>query len=864
MAIQGNPVQFPGGFTQRLEMLPMVPRAGTPGDGTEPNAKGLQDQPLATDPTVADAPQPKPTLETASDADVFSTVDQLVRSQDRLARNRWAIDLHFRRIDSNIPFSRLTKIPNQSIWEAKLPPGTTKESPAAVPNKAHDLCDKVTDTLEADPAKPDPQVPTDNPSAEASGDLASEFLRQLDSATGLNASDLWRWSLRNALTAGSSFIEYELTEDGGGWQPYQVLALPGATDPQNPLMAVDPMSGLALPPVDPILRYVSPEGQFVESADQADKVWLPGIRANRLRREQVRVFPAHCAAEHARAVVLLKVCTLQEAMEMPGWESVRQMTPGQLAQLTSFRTPYPQMIVAPALLGGQADGQSGPSVADVGGLSPLLQRRMYYYRLYVKAGKQEYPNGLFLDVTGANGGMILGKQTLDYTVTLPGQEGKVSRCRNIPVVQETPESDIHGLDPMGWPFEGRFASSTEASATLLAGYLDALDKRNHPHVFLRTNAAIDEDDWSDRSVPILLGAQDQEPTYERFSQLPDIIGPIEFLYQADDSAASLGETAQGLNTDTAVSGIAKQITVQQAKIGLSGIQQRHNAAKVRGWKICMEIAQSAFSTARMIHFTGENGSADVQWWTGDDLAGIDDIGIEPGTGTMMTPEGKAQYVSFAQSNGWLQAPDAGPIAMAGITRDLGLPSDPIQKAVERAVYAWMDGPPEGWVQAQQQQAQQMQQFQQAQAQYQQQAQQAQVSGVLPMTPAPVPPQLPPLPSPFMDRPNDGEPKVAAEWVKQLSATMLSPRYSALKTESPAWAGLVDEKYGKAIQVVQQAQASASGQKGSPQLQQALAALVPKIEGLVVNDLAAEIASRVTQQVAPQPQPVPGQAPARVA
>ncbi|MDE2022314.1 MAG: hypothetical protein KGI71_05395, partial [Patescibacteria group bacterium] len=271
MAIQGNSVNFPGGFTQRLEMLPMIPRAGTPGDGTEPKSQtNLAEQPgNPTDPTVA--PPPQQTLETADAQTCFRAVDMLVRSQDRLVRNRWAIDLHFRRLDSNIPFSRLTKIPNQSVWEAKLPPGTTKESPAAVPNKAHDLCDKVVDTIEADPAKPDPVTPTDSVAAEAAGELASEFLRQLDSSTGLDSNDHWRWSLRNALTAATSITEYELTEDGGGWQPYQVLALPGATDPQNPMVAIDPTTQLPLPPVNPILRYVSPDNQFVADASQADR-----------------------------------------------------------------------------------------------------------------------------------------------------------------------------------------------------------------------------------------------------------------------------------------------------------------------------------------------------------------------------------------------------------------------------------------------------------------------------------------------------------------------------------------------------------------------------------------------------------------
>lgn len=861
MAIQGNPVTFPAGLTARLEALPVVPRRETFGDGSEPQSNGSNGKPPVPmgDPNQP-APYdengvqpPKPTLENCDDKLAFQTVDLLVRSQDRIARNRWAIDLYHRAVDENYPFGRLLfyKQPNQSVWEYKTPPGASgRQNPAAVPNKANDLCNKITDTIEADPAKPDPVPPINSESADEAADLASEALRQLGSSTGIDDASLWRWSLRNALTAASSFIEYECTEDGGGWQPYQVLALPGAMDPSQPMVATDPMTGLALPAVDPVLRYVSPQNQFVPTADQADRVWLPGIRANKLRREQVRCFPPMVPAHQARAVAVLKWCTLEEALEMPGWDAVRQMTSAQLAQLASYRTPYPNMIVPPSFIGGIADGQSGPSMDQVGWLSPLLQRRMFYIRLYIKAGKYEYENGLMLDVSGANGGIILQRKTLDYTVDLPAKGGKVSRCRDIPVVQETPIDDIHGMDPMGWPLEARFAGSSEATATIIAAHLDAIQQRLRPHVIFRSTTNVDEDMWADRSTPIILDPTAAEPTYEQFPPLPDVEGPVQFLYQAQDAAASLGETAQGLETSTAVSGVAKNITVQQAKIGLSGVQQRHNGAKARAWKICLQLFQSEFSTAQLIRMSGEDGSAEERWWTGEDLAGIDEIGIEPGTGTMMTAEGKAQYISFAQQNQWMTAEDGGPIAMSGVSRDLGLPPDPVEQAIERAVAAWLDGPPDGWVQAYQQQQQTMQEFQQQAAQYQQTAQIAALQGVQPMTPPPQPPQLPPLPNPFTPKVTDQSPLVAAKWVKRLTKLIVSPQFSA---QPAPWQQLATSFYSQEAKVVsdaqmaaQQAQAGQSAQQGaaSPTFQQ----MEQKVAALVNASLASLAAREVTQQM----------------
>lgn len=882
MSIQGNGVTFPAGLNAQLMALPMVPRREMTSDGTEPTdgkpvqpVQGMQlsGVDLGDGDEQQAAPQ-QPTLETCSDKLAFQTADLLVRSQDRLARNRWAIDQYHRAVDDNYPFGRLvfSKQPNQSLWEYKTPPGSSgRQNPAAVPNKANDLCNKIVDTIEADPARPNPLAPTNAESADDAAELAGELLRQLGGATALDDSSLWRWSLRNALTACSSFIEYEDTEDGGGWQPYQVLALPGAQDPAQPMVAMD-VNGMALPPVSPILRYVSAGNQFVETADQADRVWLPGIRANRLRREQVRTFPSQASAQNARVVALLKYCTLQEALEMPGWDSVRTMTQAQLSQLASYRTPYPNMIAPPSFLGGIADGQSGPSMAEVGSLSPLLQRRMYFIRIYIKAGKNEYENGLCLDVSGANGGTILKRETMDYTVTLPANKGKVSRCRSIPVVQETPNDDIHGMDPMGWPLEARFAGSSEATATLIAAHLDAINQRLHPHIIFRSTTNVDEDDWADRGTPIILDPGAQEPTYEVFPPLPDVDGPVDMLYKAMDAAASLGDTAQGLETPTSVSGVSKQITVQQAKIGLSGVQQRHNAAKCRGWMICLQIMQAKFETAQLVRFSGEDGSDAEQWWTGDDLAGVpDDIGVEPGTGSMMTAESKAQLAAYAQQQGWLTPKEARKIAISGIGGDLGAPPDPVEQAIERSVGAFLDGPPEGWMDAYQQQQVAKQGFAQEQQRYAAVAQQATLNGVMPPA-APVPPQLPPLPSPFIPRPTDTDPTVAGKWVDRLTTLMHSPQYDALPDP---WKQECATFYAQERNVIMQtAQAAAQAQNTTTRLSGTVPGqqgpddptfqeLKQKIDGMVQASLAALVAKDVGTQmglVAPPPAPGTGAPP----
>lgn len=855
MAIAGNSVTGLSPAAQSLASWPDVTVKRGAQDGME--SSGLESQGHALEkaqqPAVDGTPDEQsqvPTLATIQDPKlIFRTVDGLSRSQDRIVTNRWAIDLYARRVRNNIPFSYLEKIPNQAVWVAKLPSGVTRERSGSSPNKADDLCNKVEATLEADPMRPNPISHLDSEEGEQATALAAEYLRSVMGEVGINWEQKHHWAVNVSLTCGSAFLHYDVDPQGGGYQPYRILAHPDAVDPKTPMVApepgpgaVDPLTGQAPAPVpmptsDPILRYVSKAGQFVTDASQADRVWLPKPTCERIRREQVRLYPPTADIESARGAVVLLWCTLQDALAK--WpDTVGKMKASELYGLASWRPSIGQDIIVPfALRGGMADGQSGPSIDEVGSFSPLLQRRMFYYRFYAKS-QPEYEGGLQLDVSGYQGGYTLGSKSLEYQVTLP-KDGSTTRCRDIPLEQIRPCQDVDGGDPMGWAFLHRIAGSSDTEHMLYSAWQDAINLRLNPHVFIRSTAAVDDDDWADRSTPIILNPTDPEPNYENFSAMPDVLPMIENVDRKMDSAAGLGETGQGLETSTSVSGVAKQITVQQAAKDLSGMLQQLNAAKTRGCRILCQIAQAEFSVPQLMQYTGEDGSVQAEWWTGENLAGVDDIGIEPGTGTTMTPEGKAQLAQFAQNAGWLPPADAAKVGLMGVSRDLGLPPDPVMEAIEREVGLWLKGPPEGWMEAYQAAQPAIQAWEQEQAQFQQamqtwntamqntavvmagaapptlgpetqneavnlQVAQARLAlSITPLGPQPQPPAGPPpqMPwTPFQTRPNDTEPAVAAKWMERLSRAQMSPEY----TRYPApWKKQLDDFYTKERQAVAQ-------------------------------------------------------------
>ncbi len=844
MAITGNPpVQPMGPYDERLASFAQVPRKKTPGDGTEPGGSGGLVKPQPQVPQTADerassdgilAPAGK-TLKDATPDIKFRTVEQLIRSQDPLARNRWAIDTHFRRVRGGVPFSRLEKIPNQSVWVAKLPNGMSKESSAAVPNKADDLCNKVEDTLMADPAKLIATPHIEDESAKMAADLASQFLTLDGGEAGTNDIATYRWALNNAFTAAASILHYIVDKSGGGYQPMQKLAHPQATDPANPLVAMvpdpafqpDPMNPMAQPGMieeqttDPILRYVgppspeAPAGQFVEDALQADMVWLPKIVIEKCRREQVRTFPPTATVEDAAAVAFIRYCTLGEARAF--WpETVGTMTAEQLMGLASWKPAMSDLVVPYSLRATTDTGGSGPSLDDVGSFSPLLQRRMFSYRFYVKSSP-EYQGGYWVDVTGADGGQVLAEGDMEYVVTLPTQ-GKEKRCRDIPATCVRPMQDVTGGDPLGWPFISRFAGASEADATLLAAFMDVCDNMLHPHVFIPSTTEVSEDEWFDRSMPIIISPDSKGPFYEQFPPLPPILPVIQEMDKKQDTISGLTATAQGLDSSNAVSGTAKNATIRQALVALSGFQQNLHAAQMRGGRIKCQLVQAEFTTPQLMDYAGEAGSNEPRWWTGEDFAGVDRVGIQPGTGTMMTPEGKAQYIAFLQTQGWMRPEEGAEVALPSIRMDLGLPKNPFEQAIERSVGVFLKGPPmpkgvtdfaqSPWIAQYQQYAQEKLVYDEAQkaAQQQQQTLQAVADAdaaqggppvqapAAPMGPAPVSPF-----TPFPPRPNDGNPMIAATYAKRLDKLFVDPQFAKFPHEWQMTAADAYQRYMLAAQ-----------------------------------------------------------------
>jgi hypothetical protein len=761
------------------------------------------------------------------DTTVYQAINNLNLRQERLAINRLEQDTHWARVWAGFPFSRLEQNQDQSSFRAVLPPGVSSLTLAAVPNKAQDLCNKAVETLMADPPKPLPKPINDSEEAERAAEMAQRWLEIDGGEAGTNDNGLFFRSLDSATYRSTAYQEYWVDKDGGGYVPLQIKAHPLATNPANPLVAQDPATGAMMPTTDYILRYVTPEApnpedpeapgvrQFTQNPADAEQVWQPKIQIDVIYREHVRVFPEDKDVHSADAYIRLGYCTLGQAKRR--WKAVRDLSEADQVALLDWQ-PTRFLVLLPAALRSRWKlGLGADKEANQKGGSND-ERMMFWYR-WCRKSCADYPRGASIYVSGALGGFIMERETLSAEVTVPASalEGNAAagkanatdlREMDLPIVQVRLIQDTIYRDPTGLPLIGRIAGSSEVKSQLVSGYATMTDRKLHPATFTPGKSPVagfqvQNSRATGDHVPIL--SKDDIPTWEPQPDLPaNFLNFVSYLDNQMDLAASSSAPAQGSNDQQEVSGVARQLAIRQSNISMSRFNQAHLEAYARHCRIKVQLAMAYFRAPQLIRYVGDDGAYKQEWWTGADFALVSDVGIQPGTGTMQSQQEKINAAFTATQMRFLNPGDAQDIVRNAIAASLGTPDDPSQQRVERQVAAWLQGPPEGWLEQKQQQVQMQQQAQAAMAPqmqaWQAAAQQAQAMGQ-PVPPQPQMPPVPPVWSPFAPLPTDTEPEVADLRRRRLRKLIDSAKFAAAP---PLWQGEAIQAYNVARQAAAQA------------------------------------------------------------
>lgn len=842
-----------------------IPLAQTPRGGMEFGFDGTSNgRPGRTQGVVGDIPstaqenEPQPPQDFTGmgswleddDATVFKTANELVLRQELLAINHLQQDTHYTLVKLGFPFSQLTKDQNRDTYRQTIPTGMSSTSIQAVPNQAWDLVNKATEAVLVDPPQPDPQPLNDSEQAQAAAEMAERFLTEDGGEQGTNDIQLFTDALDAALTRSSSYVEDWVDPVGGGYVPLQILAHPEAVSPDNPLVGPDGM-----PTPNNVLRYVTAPvgGQFTDDPLQAAPQWQPKLMSTVWGREHWRVFPESVPVEKAEKLIGLLYCTLGEAKRR--WPDVAAMSQDDLNALLSWTPPRFLVLLPPfqrarfRLSSGSDSNKSGSS-----------DERIIFYYLILQHAAPDHKRGAEVVVTGAMDGRILFKDTNAVELEVPAEGGEPKqevRCMDLRVTQLTPRSDPDERDPSGRCYMELFCGATEFNAALATGFLEALNIWLHPDSYIPSTSSVqgfqvEESRVSGDAIPIL--RKDDMPQY---GNMPPIPPNFWDAYDRNDqhirAIASLDKAVTGQEDQTKESGKALQIAVSRAMVGLARMQRPTNAAIERHRRIKIQLAMKHFSTAQTIRYVGEDGSYKATQWKGTDFALIGNVGTQIGTGTMMAPDQKVNYIATLQAQQLLPNDQAADAARESYAKRLGLTDDPHKQYIERCVTLWLDGPPKDepapaepqigpdgqpvpspvpWVQ-------QWQAYRQQKQVYDQSAQAAQLAASQqqavsdhdaaqggPAMPVPQP-QLGPPPvapwSPFQPRPNDTEPKIAEMWMTRLSRVISTVKFDAM---IPEWRECLVEKYEATRQVVAQSQQPApppqAPGKSAPKKQEPLA------------------------------------------
>lgn len=750
-------------------------------------------------------------LEEQDDTKVFKAIDEEVVAQEPLAKNREAARKWAAAVRRGEQFATLEKDEDRAVWKYVEPPGEGRPNP--IPNKADDLCRKIVSQVIVDLPLPDPKPATDSEQDRGSADIAKRFLKVDGDESGTNDAELFRDILDSAMTDASEFAHVWTDMKGGGWRPLRIQAHPQAQDASDPLVAmepvVNPLTGQPaldemqqpvmkeIPTADYVFRFVTAAQQFTENPAEAARQWVPRIMRDVLGPQHVRTVPEMADVANAEGVVLLMVGPISDLKrrvpELAEWDDA------QLAKLTEWKPRRPRVLVPSSMrsrLKAQADKKDGLKADD--------NTLVFWYQKYCSPGP-DYVDGAEIIVSGVDQGLVLKKATLRKD--LPAKDDQEARVllRDIPVSQCKALHDSETRDPFGKRPLELFGATNEGLANLYGSVLEDTTNRLNPLTFIPSTSPVQAWQMTQRGSrePIYVYSKDDMPMSEEFADLatytPQV---IEMLESSMRETAGLGSAAEMLNTPQAVSGEAKKVELGQTKVSLAPIAQNFFAFVKRYWRLKLEAAQANLTLPQQVEYVGIDQAYKAKWFTGADFAGVKDVAIMTGSGTMMTGVEKQNYLQGQQANGWVDPDEAAEVGRSMAADDLGMRASPHEDTIKRELAKWTEGPPEETADPATGQppigpatgAPKPTWQQQAQA-YSAEQQQLQQSAQQGADPATLQPQAPAPWSPFVPRPTDEDPNVAKRQYKILRDFIASTDYSK---QIPEWRALVDQRYAQAM------------------------------------------------------------------
>lgn len=666
----------------------------------------------------------------------------------------------------------------------------TKGAPPA-PNKTNSLILKLIATLLVDPPKGEAEPATDSDEDRDAAEFASRVLASEQQAL--------RAAMARALNVGghcaSGYVHEWVDPTGGGWEPLQIEAHPGA--PTVDAATIDPTTGE--PTDDLVPRYAREDGTLADEAVGAAPRWLPAVQRDILSGEHVVLLPETATGiDDAHGAIVLRYVTLGQLKAT--FPKVAEMGEEQLQALVGWRLPsvdperiLPTWVEVPAGGVKTPDGKLDDASLV---LAPIV---------YMKS-HASYPKGAMVVVGG--GQFVLHRQPWCEEVGPP--DARREECLDIPLAQfRWFEDDVDG-NPHGLAPAEKLGPSDEVRHTALAAAVEHLYNFNHRLTLLPMGTTLQPGELARArrtGDPVFVNLQAGKPEFEPTPQFPtEALELHQFLGAEMDSESHLEAPAQGTLTSGVKSGRHADRLVEQSLNSLSGLRTNAGDGFTRLCRIELQLRRAYFTQPQLLKYTGDDGTYKLREWTGADLRSTKDVRIARGTFTMLSQTAKREMARQELEIG-LAAQD--PMAYPQYKRAVSSNLDPIMaldedrhlQRIRRQIDVWMQGPGE-----------------EALAMAQQAAMvPPQPVAVDPMTGQPVPPPDPltvAAAQVFAPLLVDDEPLVAWTRHQELARAMASTKYEQMP---PGWRAGFDAEYNRArmaagVQTVAEQQAAAAAQQ----------------------------------------------------
>jgi hypothetical protein len=739
-----------------------------------------------------------PLLEQADQATVVRQIVEMIHQQRNSRKRRraeWECNKLWVRGIRGARVRRLSE--DRDDVQLVVPLGSYDLPP--VMDRCEELIDKAINRLYADPPAPDAEPASDSDTDRDAAEFMTRLLIVEGAESGFNNVGVQRRAEKKAAVHGSGFVYVCVDPMGNGWRPTEIRALPTAMTEQD--ATIDPATQQPVTDTDERLetRYVTDGGQLTNNPSEARRQWLPKIKLEVFTGEHVILLPETCTGiDDAYGFILLRYTSIGK-LRATFPDTVGKASQETLEKLVNWN-PEDAKYARPPFASAKDIGKSGTDgkISD----SALACTASLYFESY-----GDYPKGAYIVAAGED--LVLHKQTWCGMVeTGPGEV--TEECLELPLAQFRQLNDEVDDDHMGKGIAAKLGPPDEVRGNIVLGWEEYLDQFLHRNTFLPLGSIIQPGVLNVRDgTPILFnpGGKPEQETLEQFP--PDAKEFYDRVGTAQEQSIGLGETAQGLESPDAQSGVAKQIVVQEAHVNFGHLRQNAGDGQERLWRIVGQHYRVFYTIPQKLKYQGDDGAYKEREWSRIDLGSTRDIRIARGSFTQQSPEAKQAKLDARYAAKLIDPEEYDRLTAVNIQATIGYQDNP-------HLTRWKEGPPDNW---QPPQAPVMPDPASAQP----------VPAVDPNTGQPVPP-LPDPANPFADvRAVDAEQDVARIRWLALRRELSSTAY----TKQPApWAKYLVDAYNVARQAAgivtvaeqqqaaQQQQAAAANQAAQQRTQEA--------------------------------------------